>query len=133
MNLMCRDLPQNLVIFAFIKADHGPNPQVFQNSQLNENLTAASVYKKARKEEDKLKLKMLKNRQEKVIEFDKEKHLIKSFILANRKQSKEIERDKKLIFGKGSRESSNGSNRSRESILRKSLEKVSYRFPLEVN
>ena len=96
-------------------------------------MTAASVYKKARKEEDKLKVKMLKNRQEKVIEFDKEKHLIKSFILANRKQSKEIERDKKLIFGKGSRESSNGSNRSRQSILRKSLEKVSYRFPLEVN
>lgn len=130
---MCRDLPQNLVIFAFIKSDHGSNPQVFQNSQLNDNLTAASRYKKTRKEEDKLKLKMLKNRQEKVIEFDQEKHLIKSFILANRKQSKEIERDKKLIFGKGSRESSNGSERSRQSILRKSLEKVSYRFPLEVN
>ena len=131
MNLMCRNLPQNLVIFAFIKADNGPNPQVFQNSQLNDNKTAASVYKNARKEEDKLKLKTLKNRQEKVIEFDKEKHLIKSFILANRNQSKEIERDQKLIYGKGSRESSNDSDRSR--TLRKSLEKVSYRFPLAVN
>ena len=133
MNLMCRDLPQNLVIFAFIKADHGPNAQVFQNIQLNDSLIAASRYKKTRKEEDKIKLKLLKNQQEKVIEFDKEKHLIKSFILANRKQSKEIERDKKLIFGKGSRESSNNSDRSRQSNLRKSLEKVSYRFPLEVN
>ena len=131
MNLMCRDLPQNLVIFAFIKADHGPYPQVFQNTQLNDNLVAASRYKKARKE-DKIKLKMLKNQKEKVIEFDKEKHLIKSFILANRKQSKEIERDKKLIFGRSSRESSNNSDRSRNQTLRKSLEKVSYRFPLEV-
>ena len=97
MNLMCRDLPQNLVIFAFIKSDHGPNPQVFQSVQLHDSLIGASRYKKTRKEEDKIKLKMLKNQQEKVIEFDKEKHLIKSFI-------QEIQSDswkqtyKRLIF-----------------------------------
>ena len=58
-------------------------------------------------------MKLLKNQKEDIVEFDKEKHLIKSFILANRKQSKDIERDKKLIYSKSSGNSSvNSSNRS---------------------
>jgi len=69
--------------------------------------------RKPTKEEDKLKTKLLKHQKEDIIEFDKEKHLIKSFILANKKQSKDIERDKKLIYSKSSGNSSvSSSNRS---------------------
>ena len=55
---------------------------------------------------------MLKNKTEDIKEFDKEKHLIKSFIMKSRKAEREIEREKKLIFVKTSRESSNKSRKS---------------------
>ena len=70
--------------------------------------------RKTSREEDNLKSKLLKNEEERIKEFDKEKHLIKSFILANRKQSKSIEREKMLIYNNNesstsTRESSNRS------------------------
>ena len=120
MNLMCRELPQNLVLLSFVKSGNGTSPEIFLAKSQNEmsdkpthiHKTAWTV-RKTTKEEDKLKMKLLKNQKEDIVDFDKEKHLIKSFILANRKQSKDIERDKKLIYSKSSGNSSvNSSNRS---------------------
>merc|ERR1719411_90531 len=68
--------------------------------------------RRALKEEKSLKQKLLKNKTEDIKEFDQEKHLIKSFIMKSKKQEREIQRDKKLIFEKTSRESSNNSKRS---------------------
>ena len=120
MNLMCRELPHNLVILSFVKSGNGPYPEIFQSKSQNDvSQKPTHIYKtswavrKPTKAEDKLKTKLLKHQKEDIIEFDKEKHLIKSFILANRKQSKDIERDKKLIYSKSSGNSSvSSSNRS---------------------
>lgn len=117
MNLMCRKLPQNLKIFSLVKNDRGVDffPSRSQQELLLDKSKASTKTflrsKKASREEDKLKVKMLKNKTEDIKEFDKEKHLIKSFIMKSRKQEREIERDKKLIFGNLSRESSNNSRR----------------------
>jgi len=118
MNLMCRELPQNLMVVSFIKS--GGGPEIFQTKshpEMSNNSTqifkSAWSVRKTTKEEDKLKMKLLKNQKENIVEFDKEKHLIKSFILANRKQSKDIDRDKKIIYGKSPGNSSvTSSNRS---------------------
>ena len=116
MNLMCRDLPQNLMVVSFIKS--GSGPEIFQTKshpEMSNKPTFKSAWsvRKTTKEEDKLKMKLLKNQKENIVEFDKEKHLIKSFILANRKQSKDIDRDKKIIYGKSPGNSSvTSSNRS---------------------
>ena len=118
MNLMCRELPQNLMVVSFIKSGNGP--EIFQTKshpEMSNNSTqifkSAWSVRKTTKEEDKLKMKLLKNQKENIVEFDKEKHLIKSFILANRKQSKDIDRDKKIIYGKSPGNSSvTSSNRS---------------------
>ena len=86
--------------------------------------------KKALKEENSLKVKLLRNKTEDIKEFDQEKHLIKSFIMKSRKQEREIQRDRKLIFGKTSRESSNNSKRSFTAGENVSFNQI---VPIEVN
>ena len=86
--------------------------------------------KRALKEENSLKVKLLKNKTEDIKEFDQEKHLIKSFIMKSKKQEREIQRDKKLIFGKTSRESSNNSKRSFTAGGNVSFNQI---VPIEVN
>ena len=134
MNLMCRDLPHNLVIFSFVKNGQGQCPEIFQNK--NESFTeqkSAWITRKVSKGEQKIKVKLLKNQKENILEFDKEKHLIKSFMLANRKQGKEIERDRKIIFGNSSRESSNNSKRSYKIQSQLSNGKSKSMVPIEVS
>ena len=86
--------------------------------------------KRASKEEKSLKVKLLKNKTEDIKEFDQEKHLIKTFIMKSKKQERDIQRDKKLIFGKTSRESSNNSKRSFTSGGNVSFNQI---VPIEVN
>jgi len=134
MNLMCRDLPHNLVIFSFVKNGQGQCPEIFQNK--NESFTeqkSAWITRKVSKGEEKIKVKLLKNQKANILEFDKEKHLIKSFMLANRKQGKEIERDRKIIFGNSSRESSNNSKRSYKIQSQLSNGKSKSMVPIEVS
>ena len=134
MNLMCRELPPNLVIFSFVKNGQSQCPEIFHNK--NESFTerkSAWITRKVSKGEEKIKVKLLKNQKENILEFDKEKHLIKSFILANRKQEKEIERDRKIIFGNSSRESSNNSKRSYKLQSQLSNGKSKFMVPIEVS
>ena len=77
-----------------------------------------------------MKIKLLKNKAEDIKEFDQEKHLIKSFIMKSRKQEREIQREKKLIFGKTSRESSNNSKRSFKAGQNVSFNQI---VPIEAN
>ena len=113
-----------MIIFSFVKTDKGPCPELIQFKNQSEALGRTFAVhdkgwnmRKPSREEDKLKSKLLKNEEERIKEFDQEKHLIKSFILANRKQSKNIEREKMLIYNNNeslnsTRESSNHSKRS---------------------
>ena len=64
MNLMCRELPQNLMIVSFIKS--GGGPEIFQTKshpEMSNNSTqifkSAWSVRKTTKEEDKLKMKLL--------------------------------------------------------------------------
>ena len=112
---MCRKLPQNLILFSFVKNENNSHPEIFHNKNPLESNPLKKLHWKFRKpnyQETNLKDKLLKNEKEKIMEFDKEKHLIKSFILANRKQEKEIDRGRKIIFDKNSLNSSTKSKRS---------------------
>jgi len=134
MNLLCRKLPANLTIFSLIKNAKGV--EMFPTKNQQEILTNNSDpkpflrSKKALKEENSLKVKLLRNKTEDIKEFDQEKHLIKSFIMKSRKQEREIQRDRKLIFGKTSRESSNNSKRSFTAGENVSFNQI---VPIEVN
>ena len=116
MNLMCRTLPQNITIFSLVKSAKGVEIFPSKNQQEltldNSNSSIKTFLKKSSRDEDNLKVKLLKNKTEDIKEFDKEKHLIKSFIMKSKKQEREIQRDRKIIFGKVSRGSSNNSTRS---------------------
>ena len=120
MNLMCRQLPENLTLFSFVKTERGPWPEIFSSKphHIDKSRTIPAVHshpwniRKPSKDEDVLKNKLLKHQKNDILEFDQEKHLIKSFILAHRKQGKLIDRDKKLVYSKQSRDSSLNSNRS---------------------
>lgn len=131
---MCRKLPANLTIFSLIKNAKGV--EMFPTKNQQEILTNNSDSKpflrskKALKEENSLKVKLLRNKTEDIKEFDQEKHLIKSFIMKSRKQEREIQRDRKLIFGKTSRESSNNSKRSFTAGENVSFNQI---VPIEVN
>jgi len=147
MNLMCREVPSNLLIFSFVKTGkQSPELLQFKNTsdELNKTFSIKSRVAKVRKttkEEDKLKIKLLKNQKEKIEEFDKEKHLIKSFILANRKQTKELDRAKKLVYqSSGSNtvttsveSSSSNSGRSYKLKSRKQTGKSNIMAPIEVS
>ena len=134
MNLLCRKLPANLTIFSLIKNDKGVEifPTKNQQEILTNNNDPKTFLRSKRglKEEKSLKVKLLKNKAEDIREFDQEKHLIKSFIMKSRKQEREIQRDKKLIFGKNSRESSNNSKRSFTAGQNVSFNQI---VPIEVN
>ena len=110
--LICRKfISENFVI----NSKKGPYPEIFHNKNQVESNQAKKLPWKIRKsshQEANLKDKLLRNEKEKIKEFDKEKHLIKSFILANRKQEREIDRDKSIIFDKSSMNSSMKSKRS---------------------
>ena len=136
MNLLCRKLPANLTIFSLIKNARGIEifPTKTQQETLTNNSDSSTKTflrsKRGLKEEKSLKIKLLKNKAEDIKEFDQEKHLIKSFIMKSRKQEREIQRDKKLIFGKTSRESSNNSKRSFTARQNVSFNQI---VPIEAN
>ena len=144
---MCREVPSNLLIFSFVKTGkQSPELLQFKNTsdELNKTFSIKSRISKVRKttkEEDKLKIKLLKNQKEKIEEFDKEKHLIKSFILANRKQTKELDRAKKLVYQSSGlntvttsvESSSSNSGRSYKLKSRKQTGKSNIMLPIEVS